>query len=238
MQTTTLHKRPAQERGSADYGWLKARYSFSFGEYFDPDHMGFRSLRVMNNDIVAAEGGFPPHPHESMEIFTYIVEGRLAHRDSMGNEAVIQAGDLQYMSAGSGVRHSEFNPSPTERTVLYQIWIKPQMTGGAPKYAEKRLSKSAPQNGMVLLFSGDGREGSTEIRQQADLYFGHLGAGTEASLSRSESVPHIWIQVIEGSIQVLDTSLRTDDGLAVENHPEALNLKADSDSRFLIFRLT
>jgi redox-sensitive bicupin YhaK (pirin superfamily) len=125
--------RRASERGAADHGWLKARFTFSFADYYDPEHMGFKSLRVMNNDTVAPGGGFPTHLHRDIEIFTYVISGQLAHEDSMGNGSTIQAGDLQYMSAGSGVQHSEFNPSTDEPTTLYQIWLLPREPGGEPR---------------------------------------------------------------------------------------------------------
>ena len=133
--------RPANERGIAEHGWLHARFTFSFAEYYDPDHCGFHDLMVMNNDIIEPGGGFPMHPHRDAEIFTYVISGKLEHKDSMGNGSVIETGDLQYMSAGSGVRHSEFNPSESEPTELYQIWMKPNQSGGQPKYAEKKLEQ-------------------------------------------------------------------------------------------------
>ena len=126
---TRITKRPAGERGQADHGWLQARFTFSFADYFDPAHMGFRSLRVMNNDTIQPGGGFGTHPHSEMEIFTYVIEGQLEHKDSMGNGAIIEPGNLQYMSAGSGVTHSEFNPSNTEKTHLYQVWLHPNVAG-------------------------------------------------------------------------------------------------------------
>ena len=168
----------AGDRGTADHGWLKARFTFSFAGYFNPDRMGFRSLRVMNNDTIEPGGGFPTHPHSDMEIFTYVVEGELAHRDSMGNGSTIKAGDLQYMSAGSGVQHSEFNPSKENRTHLYQIWLHPKQPGGEPRYAEKPLGAGAGEDALTLLFSEDGRDGSTPIRQDAQIFFGKARPGS------------------------------------------------------------
>lgn len=243
MKTMTpspiLTKRPASERGTANHGWLQARFTFSFGQYFDPDHMGFKALRVINNDTVQPDGGFPTHPHADMEIFTYIVEGQLQHRDSMGNGAVIEAGNLQYMSAGSGVTHSEFNPSQTDETHLYQIWLHPRKPGGAPRYAEKPLGDEAPGNALTLLFSGNGRDGSTAIRQDAEIFFGHAEAGQELSVPESASMPHAWIQVVSGQVSVFGESLQSGDGLAMEGAPEAFPITGVSElSRFLLFRLS
>ncbi|MEP4079871.1 pirin family protein [Haloferula sp.] len=237
MTTPKLTIRRADDRGSADHGWLKARFTFSFSQYFDPDHMGFRTLRVMNNDTVAPGGGFPTHDHSDMEIFTYIIEGELAHKDSMGNGSTIKAGDLQYMSAGSGISHSEFNPSSTESTHLYQIWLHPRERGGEPRYSEKPLGSSSKDNSLTLLFSGDGRDGSTEIRQDAEIYFGKLDQQNATEIPPSKSAPHVWIQVIQGELKLLGKTLLTGDGLAVEEEPGAIALEASADSRFLVFRL-
>lgn len=229
--------RRAADRGRADHGWLNARFTFSFAEYYDPQQMGFRCLRVMNNDTIAPGGGFPTHPHRDMEIFTYVIEGELAHKDSMGNGSVIRAGDLQYMSAASGIQHSEFNPSSTRNTHLYQIWLHPRERGGEPRYAEKPLGSSAPDNSLTLLFSGDGRDGSTEIRQDAEIFFGKLDAEKVVRVPASKNTPHAWLQVIEGSVSVFDETLQTGDGIAIENAPGAFSVKATANTRFLLFRL-
>lgn len=230
-------KRPAAERGQADHGWLQARFTFSFADYVDPDHMGFRSLRVMNNDTIQPGGGFPTHPHRDMEIFTYVIAGQLEHRDSMGNGAIIEAGNLQYMSAASGVRHSEFNPSKTAKTHLYQVWLQPNQPGGEPRYAEKPLGDRAIPNRLILLFSGDGREDSIEIRQEAEIHFGRIENGNTIDVSASATVPHAWIQVIKGSVSILGETLDLADGLAVENAPEGFAIEALRDSELLVFRL-
>jgi quercetin 2,3-dioxygenase len=237
--TTVAHTkvRRATDRGTANHGWLQARFTFSFSEYFDPDHMGFRSLRVMNNDTIAPGGGFPTHPHSDMEIFTYVIEGELAHKDSMGNGSVIKAGDLQYMSAGSGIHHSEFNPSRTHSTHLYQIWLHPRERGGEPRYAEKPLETSAPDNSLTLLFSGDGRNGSTEIRQDAEIFFGKLDAEKSVQVPASKNTPHAWLQVIEGDVSVFGETLQTGDGIAIEGATDAFDVKATANTRFLLFRL-
>jgi redox-sensitive bicupin YhaK (pirin superfamily) len=234
---TTISIRRAAERGTAEHGWLHARFTFSFANYFDPDHMGFRSLRVMNNDTIEPGGGFPAHPHQDMEIFTYVIEGELAHKDSMGNGSIIKAGDLQYMSAGSGVTHSEFNPSDKNQTHLYQIWLHPEQPGGAPRYAEKPLGDEAKANTLKLLFSPDGRDGSTAIRQQAEIYFGKADAGATLKLEGDESAPHAWLQVIEGNVSAFGENLSTGDGIAVENFTDDLTIAAAAESKFLLFRL-
>ncbi len=234
-QTVTVRR--AADRGSAEHGWLHARFTFSFAEYFDPDHMGFKSLRVMNNDTIEPGGGFPTHPHRDMEIFTYVIEGELAHTDSMGNGAVIKAGDLQYMSAGAGVQHSEFNPSDQNRTHLYQIWLHPRTPGGEPRYAEKPLRELGPPGSLTLLFSGDGRNDSTEIRQDAKIYFGHAADGDTLKAPASDAMPHAWLQVISGEVAILGETLETGDGVAIEYHPGEIAIEARADSKFLLFRL-
>ncbi len=230
-------KRPAQERGQADHGWLQARFTFSFSQYFDPDHMGFKSLRVMNNDMIQPGGGFPKHPHSDMEIFTYVIEGRLEHSDSMGNGAVIRPGNLQYMSAASGVTHSEFNPSADEKTHLYQIWLHPNEPGGEPRYAEKELADLAKPNELTLLYSGDGRDGSTAIRQNAEIFFGRISAGETVTVPASDPMPNAWVQVISGKVTTLGESLETADGLAIEDAPNEFAITAESDTDFFLFRL-
>ena len=234
---TVVTKRPANERGQAEHGWLHARFTFSFGDYFDPDHMGFQSLRVMNNDTVEPGGGFPTHPHRDMEIFTYVISGQLEHRDSLGNGATIQAGDLQYMSAGAGIQHSEFNPSKTDPTHLYQVWLRPNESGGSPRYAEKPLGKQA-HNTLQLLFSPDGLDDSTAIRQDAAIYFGKLDEGNQITVPRADSRPHLWIQVIEGSVTTMGSTLDQADGLQVENLGQNLVIRANRDSSFLVFQLS
>ena len=231
-------KRPANERGQANHGWLQARFTFSFSEYFDPDQMGFQSLRVMNNDTIQPDGGFPTHPHSDMEIFTYVIEGQLAHKDSMGNGSTIEAGDLQYMSAGSGVRHSEYNPSSENLTHLYQVWLQPNENGGEPRYAEKRLGNTSASNALTLLFAGAGRGGSTAIRQDAEIYFGRLEAAKTLEIPADTERPHLWLQVISGQVSIAGETLDTADGLAIENAPSALTVDAAVDTKFLLFRLS
>ncbi|HRJ73906.1 MAG TPA: pirin family protein, partial [Terrimicrobiaceae bacterium] len=227
MQTTTspsragdpagqqLAKLPAGERGHTDLGWLDSRHSFSFGEYFDPDHMGYRSLRVINDDTVAPGGGFGMHPHRDAEIFTYVIEGSVEHKDSMGNHGVIPAGGLQYMSAGAGVTHSECNGSRTQPVHFLQIWLRPNEQGGAPRYAEKHLGPAANADGLTLLFARDAVDGAVAIRQDAEISFGRLAAGRELAVTL-ESGRGLWLQIIKGRVAVLGETLAEGDGASVE----------------------
>lgn len=231
-------KRPANERGQANHGWLQARFTFSFSEYFDPDHMGFQSLRVMNNDTIQPGGGFPTHPHSDMEIFTYVIKGQLAHQDSMGNGSTIGAGDLQYMSAGSGVHHSEYNPSSENLSHLYQVWLQPNENGGDPRYAEKKLGDTAAPNALALLFSPAGRDGSTAIRQNAEIHFGRLDSGNTLEIPADAERPHLWLQVISGQVSVAGDTLETGDGIAIENEPSSLTVESTAHTKFLLFRLS
>jgi redox-sensitive bicupin YhaK (pirin superfamily) len=230
-------KRPAGERGVAEHGWLHARFSFSFANYYDPKHCGFHSLVVMNNDVIEPGGGFGTHPHKNAEIFTFVLSGELEHRDSMGNGSVIHPGNLQYMSAGSGVTHSEFNPSSKEPTELYQIWMSPKENGGEPRYSEKKLGAGAVSDNLKLLFSGDGREDSTQIRQDAEFYFGQLNQYSQIPLDLNPSLPNCWIQIISGSLTVNSERLKKADGLAVENQGERLTLEASEPTEFFVFKL-
>ena len=234
--TYQMIKRPADSRGQANHGWLQARFTFSFAEYVDPDHMGFHALRVMNNDTIAPAGGFPLHPHDNMEIFTYVVSGQLAHEDSLGNGAVIETGEMQYMSAGRGIRHSEFNPSSTEATTLYQVWLTPNERDGEPRYAEKSLNATLKENELTLLFSSDGRGDSTAIRQDADIYFGRYPDRISSILPESDRYTAAWIQVIGGGLRVGDDEFIPGDGLALEGLTTDLRLDLDPKSEIMIFR--
>jgi quercetin 2,3-dioxygenase len=232
-----FRKRTSSERGEAKHGWLHARFTFSFADYYDEAHNGFHSLIVMNNDVIEPGGGFATHSHDNAEIFTFIISGRLEHKDSMGNGSTIQAGDLQYMSAGSGVTHSEFNPSVDEKTELYQIWMEPRERGGDPLYAEKKLAQGLAPNRLKLLFSGDGRDGSTKIRQEADFFLGQHDTDQTLTLTPDPKLPHAWIQVVSGKIQVQQTYLTKADGLAIENMDQPVKIRADVKSTFFLFRL-
>ena len=228
-------KRPADSRGRTELGWLHSRHSFSFGSYFDPDHMGFRSLRVINDDVVDGGQGFGEHPHRDAEIFSYVIEGELEHRDSMGNGRIIKAGDLQYMSAGRGVLHSEFNPSPNRPVHFLQVWLKPRMGGGQPRYAEKALATSAKRNDLTLVLAGEPKGDAIEIRADADVYFGQLDAGRRLVHSPAPERAQ-WLHVIKGEISVSGETLKAGDGAAFEN-PSALEFSASSDAQFLLFDL-
>lgn len=232
-----LKKRSSSQRGVAEHGWLHARFTFSFADYYDEDHNGFHSLIVMNNDVIEPGGGFATHPHDNAEIFTYVMSGSLEHKDSMGNGSIIQAGDLQYMSAGNGVRHSEFNPSDHEKTELYQIWMEPKERGGSPLYAEKKLGRESIVNELELLFSPDGREGSTGIRQNAEFFFGQLDKGRDLELQPEALLPHLWIQVVTGKMIVEQTHLEQADGLSIEEMDRKVEIRADEKCSFFVFRL-
>ena len=227
--------RRALERGLADHGWLRSRHSFSFADYYDPSQMGFRSLRVLNDDIVAAGRGFPEHPHRDMEIFSYVLEGALAHRDSLGNERILTPGQIQLMSAGTGVRHSEFNPSATESTHFLQIWIQPREHGLKPSYTEWHPSPRHADEPKVLVISPDGREGSACIQQDAEIF--------RILLEPGQSVQHevregrgIWLQIAEGSVVVNGITLATGDAAATEKSG-TLTLTANSRTNALLFDL-
>jgi len=231
----TIVKRPAGKRGQTELGWLHSRHTFSFGNYFDPDHMGFRSLRVINDDVVEPGGGFGEHPHRDAEIFSYVIEGELEHKDSMGNGRVIKTGDLQYISAGRGLTHSEFNPSPKKPVHFLQIWLKPQAGGGEPRYAEKSLGRAAKANDLTLIFAGEPRAGAVAIRADADIYFGKLDAGKQLT-HETGSERGQWLHVIEGDLSVAGETLKAGDGAAIEN-VGALELKSREGVQFLLFDL-
>ena len=230
--------RKAKDRGTAEHGWLHANFTFSFANYYDPEWSGFHSLIVINNDIIEPGGGFPTHPHRDAEIFTYVISGDLEHRDSMGNGTIIKTGELQYMSAGSGVNHSEFNPSQENQTEIYQIWMRPNQSGGEPLYAEKKLSHSVSNGEMKLLFSGSGKDGSSPIRQNAEFWMGQGESQKKISLEPVDSLPHAWMQVVSGSVKVENYLLGKADGLAMENLKQSIELTCQKDTTFFLFRLT
>lgn len=230
-----LVKRPAAERGRTNLGWLDSRHSFSFGEYFDPDHMGYRSLRVINDDTVAPGGGFGLHPHRDAEIFTYVIEGSVEHRDSMGNHGVIPAGDLQYMSAGDGVTHSEYNGSKTQPVHFLQIWLRPDQHGGNPRYTEKQLGTAAQANALTRLFAPGTAEGATAIRQDAEISLGRFDAGRELAVDIAAG-RGVWLQIIKGRVAVLGGTLTEGDGASVDG-PGTVTIRAESAAEFLVFDL-
>jgi redox-sensitive bicupin YhaK (pirin superfamily) len=226
--------RRANERGHAEHGWLDTYHTFSFADYYDPQWMGFRSLRVINDDLVMPGMGFGTHPHRDMEIITYILSGALEHKDSMGNGRVIRVGEFQYMAAGTGVRHSEFNPSKTEATRLLQIWIQPDRKGVAPRYGEKPFS-AAPTGAWHLVTSKTGRDGSIAIHQDADLWLAKLDAGQDVSHTLADG-RHAWIHVAEGEVNINGETLSGGDAAAVSGKT-SLELAAAKPSQVLLFDL-
>ncbi len=226
--------RRAAERGHANHGWLDAHHSFSFGDYYDPRHMGFRTLRVLNDDTIAGGGGFPTHPHRDMEIITYILSGALEHKDSMGNGRVIRAGEFQYMAAGTGVQHSEFNHSADEPVHLLQTWIVPDRKGATPRYAEKSMADAAPGQ-LHLVASGDGRAGSMSIHQDADLWLVRLQADSAVNLPLKPD-RHAWVQVAEGQVLVNGQTLSAGDAAAFSGE-ETVILAGVAPAQVLIFDL-
>ncbi len=227
--------RKSQERGHFDHGWLNTYFTFSFADYYDPQHVHFRTLRVLNDDRVAADAGFPEHPHRDMEIVTYVLEGALEHRDNMGNGSVIRPGDVQYMSAGSGVTHSEFNASKTEPVHLLQIWMFPEKKGMKPAYDQKNFAREDKQGKLRLVASPDGREGSVTIRQDNELYATVLGAGESV---RHDLKPkrHAFVQVARGSVKLSGTKLGEGDGAAISEE-KTVELTGVQDAEVLLFDL-
>lgn len=235
LEAMMINIRKSNDRGQADHGWLNTRFTFSFGDYFDPKHLQFRTLRVMNDDRVAGGGGFPTHPHRDMEIVTYVLEGTLAHKDSMGNGSTIKPGDLQYMSAGTGVAHSEFNASKTETVHLYQIWMFPDKQGYQPAYDQKNFSDEEKRGKLRLVVSPDGREGSVKIRQNNELYATILGAGDRVK-HELKPARHAYVQVAKGSVKLNGTTLETGDGAEISEE-KALELTGVKEAEVLLFDL-
>ena len=227
--------RKSNDRGHADHGWLNTRFTFSFADYYDPKHEQFRTLRVMNDDRVAGGGGFPTHPHRDMEIVTYVLDGALAHKDSMGNGSVIKPGDVQYMSAGTGVAHSEFNASDSETVHLYQIWMFPDKKNYTPAYDQKHFSVDDKRGKLRLVVSPDGRDGSVKIRQDNELYATVLGAG-ETVKHDLKSDRYAYVQVAKGSVTLNGKTLETGDGAAISAE-KSLELTGVNDAEVLLFDL-
>ena len=228
-------KRPARERGKTETPWLESFHSFSFNRYYDPRYTGFRDLVVINEDYVAPGRGFPTHSHSDMEIITYVVRGRLAHKDSTGAQSEITPGEVQRMSAGTGVSHSEFNPSDTEPTHLLQIWIQPEEGGLRPGYEQLKFSDEERRGRLRLVASPGGGDGSVTIHQDAKLYDGLLAPGDEITHQLSPD-RHAWIQVIKGEVTANGTTLEAGDGAAVSEE-RSLSLRAAEESEILLFDL-
>ncbi|MGA3106060.1 MAG: pirin family protein [Terriglobales bacterium] len=227
--------RPSNERGGGDYGWLKTRHTFSFNDYSDSKWMGFRSLRVINEDWVAPGGGFPTHPHRDMEIITYVLSGKLEHKDSLGTGSVILPGDGQRMTAGRGIRHSEANASPTEAVHLLQIWILPDKSGHEPGYEQKSFPESEKRGKFRLIASNEGAEGSVKINQDAKLFVTLLAPGEEVTqpLAAKRSA---WLQVAKGEIELNGKRLKQGDGAAISDEAK-LKVKAIEEAEVLLFDL-
>ena len=230
-----INIRPAKERGHADHGWLDTWHTFSFSEYYDPRFMGFRGLRVINEDVVAPGRGFPTHGHRDMEIITYVLQGALQHRDSLGTGSIIRPGDVQRMSAGTGVRHSEGNPSTTEPVHLLQIWIEPARAGIEPSYEQKAFADADKRGRLRLLASPDGADGSVTIHQDARVYATLLGPGRQA-VHRLASGRHAWVHVARGSLTLNGERLGAGDGAAISAEP-TLTLVGEQDAEALLFDL-
>ncbi len=227
--------RKSEDRGRFDFGWLDTRHTFSFGDYYDPQYLGFSALRVINEDDVAPGKGFPTHGHKDMEIVTYMLEGALEHKDSLGTGSVIRPGDVQRMTAGTGIQHSEFNPSATEATKLLQIWIMPEKKNLAPSYEQITLPVAERQGRLRLVGSRDGRDGSVTIHQDVDLYATLLKPGEQAShaLKPNRSA---WIQVAAGAADVNGVRLGAGDGAAITKET-ALDVQSASGAELLLFDL-
>ena len=226
--------RKAKDRGHADHGWLDTWHTFSFADYYDPEHMGFRSLRVINDDTVAPGGGFGTHPHRDMEIITCVLSGALEHKDSMGNGRMILPGEVQYMAAGTGVQHSEFNPSGKEPVHLLQIWIQPDRNGVKPRYEEKSMAKV--KNGVLhLITSQSGRDRSIAINQDADLYVAKLACGDKVT-HELRPQRYAWVHVAKGDVIANGRRLQSGDAAALSDESN-LNLTANGASQVLLFDL-
>ncbi len=227
--------RKADERGSADHGWLNSHHTFSFAGYHDPEHMGFRTLRVLNEDRVQPAHGFDTHAHRDMEILTWVLSGALEHRDSLGHGSVIRPGDVQRMSAGTGVTHSEFNASDRELLHFLQIWILPERRGLEPSYEQRHFPKADRAGSLRLVASPDARDGSVRIHQDVALYAGSLSPGQSAAHALDPS-RHAWVQVASGAVSVDGTRLEAGDGAAVSG-AAGVTLAADAETDFLLFDL-
>jgi len=230
-----IRPRPAAERGLTQIDWLDSRHTFSFNQYYDPEHMGFRGLRVINDDRVAPGAGFGMHGHRDMEILTWMLAGEIEHRDSSGGGGILRAGELQYMCAGTGIRHSEMNPSLTTPVHLLQIWIQPDRSGYPPGYAQRSFAEETATGGLRLIASPDGAEGSMPIHQDAKVLVAKLGAGDRAVYA-PEAERGIWIQVGLGAISVNGTRLVAGDGAAITGE-SSLNLEASEAAELLLFDL-
>lgn len=230
-----MQLRRSEERGGANHGWLKTAHTFSFADYYDPEQMGFSALRVINEDYVESGAGFPMHAHRDMEIITVVLKGALQHRDTMGNESVIRPGEVQRMSAGTGVRHSEFNGSRDEEVHLYQIWIMPDQAGHQPSYDQKSFAAQLAKEDWVLAVSPDGRDGSMRMNQNAFLWLGNVQAGKNLA-RKLDPKRKYWVQVMEGTAKVEGQSVKAGDGLSLVSL-ESLEVTSEKGAKILFFDL-
>ncbi len=230
-----LKVKKSHERGRGNHGWLESSFSFSFADYYDPEAMGFRALRVINEDHIVGGAGFPMHPHRDMEIITYLVNGELAHKDSHGNSSTIRPGEVQRMSAGTGVQHSEYNPQPDRRAHLLQIWILPNKTGSAFSYGQKSFEKELEEKKLVLTVSNDGRDGSIPIQQDADLYVSRPKKGDRVAFELRPS-RYAWLQLVKGGVRVNGNDLEPGDAIYGSGE-KLLEIEAGEASEFLLFDL-
>lgn len=228
--------RPSQERGNANFGWLDSRHTFSFGRYYDPHHMGFASLRVINEDKVKPGQGFGTHRHRDMEIISYVLAGELEHKDSIGNGSIIRPGDVQRMSAGTGIAHSEFNGSAIDPVHFLQIWILPQQAGIKPSYEQKHFSLEEKQGKLRLVASPDGRDNSVTINQDANLYVAALNKGDRVNHNTDKN-RSLWIQVAKGGVEINGQVLQAGDGAAITNETEIAIVGTADDPEILLFDL-
>lgn len=231
-----INIRRSEERGGGNYGWLDTKYTFSFNTYHDPNFMGFRNLRVINEDYVAENQGFGTHGHANMEIITYVIEGALAHKDSTGGEEVLRPHEVQRMTAGTGIQHSEFNPSKTEKVHLYQIWILPETNGLTPGYEQTYFAPETKKGKLKLVASRGGDDGSVKINQDVKLYSSILAKDEKVSLELAEN-RHAWIQIVKGKVDLNGETLNASDGAAISEE-RLLEIKSlTDDAEFLLFDL-
>lgn len=228
-----LTLRKSNERGAVKLDWLDSRHSFSFGDYYDPDHMGFGPLRVINEDVIAGGGGFPLHPHRDMEIVTYVLDGALEHRDSLGNRGVIRPGEIQRMSAGTGIVHAEFNASRERECRLLQIWVMPSKAGIEPSYEQKRIDPEAVNNSLVRIASPDPRANEVRIVQDAEIWAAKLDTDVEVT-HPLQAGRRLWLQVAHGAVEIGNRNLRAGDAAAISDE-ERVVIRAREPSELLLF---
>lgn len=228
-----INIRKAADRGKVNLGWLDSKHTFSFGDYYDPAHMGFGHLRVINDDTVEPGQGFGTHGHKDMEIISYIIDGALEHKDSMGNGAIMRQGEVQRMTAGTGVTHSEFNSSPHDRVHFLQIWILPESPSLRPGYEQKNFPDDAKRDQLRLVASRDGRDGALTVHQNVDIYASQLSAGTTLTHTLGDG-RQAWLQIVHGDVRVDDAQLTTGDGAAITGQ-STIAIAAGQDSEFILF---